>query len=161
MREQGKANTVTVKLLHNLALHHGHVHLYKPPFYPYAENDRLSAAIIFDSPCGPVERLLASIWDQLRVSGKPQTPWARAYRAGHNRPLNVGDVAVVGETAWAVDGVTDKPSGGWAPVTVQASQIWPFPKLFPRVVDGCEITMANWCKRCSYSHSSSAPCPED
>ncbi len=154
---------VTVKLLHNLSLHHGHVHLYKPPFYPYAANDRLSVELIFDHPCVPVEHLLAAIWDQLGTDffGEQRAPWGKAYRISQNRPLNVGDVAVIGETAWAVDGVTDKPSGGWVPVALQASQIWPFPALFPRVVDGWEIIMVNRCERCTYSHASSAPCEED
>jgi hypothetical protein len=151
-------NKVTVKVLHNLALHHGHVHLYKPPFYPYTPTDRLSVALVFDSPCDRVERLLAIIWDQLGATDDPQAPWAKAYRA-QSRRLNVGDVAVVGETAWAVDGVVDAPSGGWTPVTVAHDQIWSFPKLFPRMVDGCEITIANWCDDCTYSHV--GPCPDE
>lgn len=48
--------------------------------------------------------LLAEIYRQLNVGGDlvPATEYTERYRAGRNRSLSVGDVVVVGETAFAV-----------------------------------------------------------
>ncbi|KPN46869.1 hypothetical protein [Mycobacterium intracellulare] len=46
------------------------------------------------------EGVLEIVFEQLNID-QPQHQWARAYRAGGYRSLSVGDVVVVGETAWA------------------------------------------------------------
>lgn len=43
---------------------------------------------------------LERIFDELNE--EPSTGWAQAYRADGNRSLSVGDVVVLGETAWVV-----------------------------------------------------------
>jgi hypothetical protein len=151
------SGTVTVKVLCNLASHMGPywTHGRQPPYPPYRAGDRLHTVMVFDCPfpaCGHVERLLAIIWGQLGTTDDPKTPWAKAYREQHHRRLDVGDVVVISERAFAVE-----QGGGWAAVTVNADQIWPFPKLFPRMVEGYEITIANYCDLCGYSHD--GPCP--
>jgi hypothetical protein len=146
-------NVVTVKVLCNIAVHTFTLRGRQPPYPPYRAGDQLHTVMIFDHPCGSIERLLSIIWGQLNVVDDPQTPWGRLFRADH-RKLDVGDVVVISERAFAVE-----RGGGWSAVTVHRNQIWPFPKLFPRMVEGCEITIANWCDDCSYSHV--GPCPDD
>jgi hypothetical protein len=148
-------NTVTVKVLCNLACDIPYwTHGRRPPYPPYRAGDKLHTVMIFDFPFpGHVEMLLRIIFDQLSTTDDPKTPWAKAYREDH-RKLDVGDVVVISERAWAVE-----QGGGWAAVTVNADQIWPFPKLFRRMVDGHEFTIANWCDDCGYSHI--GPCPEE
>lgn len=51
-----------------------------------------------------VDGILSYIFEQLNVGGDmvPATDWTKAYRANQHRSLSVGDVVVLGETAWAV-----------------------------------------------------------
>lgn len=44
---------------------------------------------------------LERIFDELNTD-EPSTGWAQDYRAERNRSLSVGDVVVLGETAWVV-----------------------------------------------------------
>lgn len=44
--------------------------------------------------------LLEVVFEQLNIEG-PEHQWARDYRTHGYRSLSVGDVVVVGETAWA------------------------------------------------------------
>jgi hypothetical protein len=86
---------------------------------PYTATDRLRVAlgcVALEFPaCGSMERLLSTVLEQL-TTDDPRAEWAVQYRTQYNRSLSVGDVVVVGETAWAVEPF------GWRPVTVQASQ---------------------------------------
>lgn len=52
-----------------------------------------------------VFHLLNEVFQQLNVGGDlvPATDWTAEYRVNRNRSLSVGDVVVLGETAWAVD----------------------------------------------------------
>jgi hypothetical protein len=72
---------------------------------------QLRKAIEFDValPTGPdqshrqVAALLEIVFTQLNVGGNliPATPWTVVYRENRNRSLSVGDVVVVGESAFA------------------------------------------------------------
>ena len=46
---------------------------------------------------------LETVFEQLNIDD-PDQPWAITYREAGNRSLSVGDVVVIGETAWAVAG---------------------------------------------------------
>jgi hypothetical protein len=48
-----------------------------------------------------IKVVLEKVFDQLNIDD-PDKPWAIAYREASNRSLSVGDVVVIGETAWAV-----------------------------------------------------------
>ena len=112
---------VKVKILHNITWQSK-----RTPFAPYVPRDRLLQVLSFECPlpaCGHIKMLLRIIFDQLNNYGEPdgppgQTLWAMRYRQAGHRSLSVGDVVVIGESAWAVDLV------GWLPVTVQSEQIW-------------------------------------
>ena len=56
-----------------------------------------------NAPSTSVElnHVLSSVFEQLNIDA-PTTSWARSYREQRHRSLSVGDVVVVGETAWAV-----------------------------------------------------------
>jgi hypothetical protein len=71
----------------------------------YAPGNRLVEAASFelDYPeVGGVEQLLEHVYEQLNVGGDivPATEWTTKYRAEGNRSLSVGDVVLLGETAW-------------------------------------------------------------
>jgi hypothetical protein len=53
---------------------------------------------------------LELIFEQLNIEG-PEHPWAIAYRQVGHRSLSVGDVAVIGEAAFAC------ASAGWTPIS--------------------------------------------
>lgn len=77
---------------------------------------RLRAAATFNLPIPtntrPHQTALAAalehIFDELNC--EPSTTWATGWRHAGHRSLSVGDVVVVGETAWAVASI------GWNPV---------------------------------------------
>lgn len=81
----------------------------------FADSPRLRLALVFDWVC-PVplsaQNILETVFEQLNIGGDlvPAEPWTEQYRHEHNRSLSVGDVVVVGETAWACE------STGWQPV---------------------------------------------
>lgn len=70
---------------------------------------------------------LETIFDELNE--EPNTTWAQDYRAAGNRSLSVGDVVVLGETAWVVAPV------GYARVSTDelATAIVPDPQLSAEV----------------------------
>ena len=125
---------------------------------PYTAADKLCPAIVFDiwtlQHFRPAHtgKLLNFVREQLN-SDNPQASFAKEYRAERNRSLSVGDVIVVGEQAWGVE-----QDGGWSAVKVHAEQIWP-PRQVRRTGEGHEITIANWCDQCGFSHV--GPCPEE
>jgi len=47
-----------------------------------------------------VKGALETVFEQLNIPD-PDQPWAIAYRQAGHRSLSVGDVVVIGETAWA------------------------------------------------------------
>jgi hypothetical protein len=107
------SGTVTVKVLHNEG-------------YFYTAESRLTQVLEFESDfpaCGHVQMLLDIVYRQLTNTDDPSTDWddldwAIRYRADErNRALDVGDVVVVGEQAWAIESIA------WRRVTVHAAQI--------------------------------------
>lgn len=77
--------------------------------------------------------ILNHVYEQLNVGGDmvPATEWTTRYRAERNRSLSVGDVVVIGETAWAVDHI------GFATITTEAlaAGIARFAKAMSNVLD--------------------------
>nr|WP_254183999.1 hypothetical protein [Mycobacterium avium] len=59
-----------------------------------------------------VKGLLELIFEQLNIAD-PDQPWAHKYRLAGHRSLRVGDVVVIGETAWAC------ASSGWKLLTAE------------------------------------------
>ncbi|TXI65331.1 hypothetical protein [Mycolicibacterium mageritense] len=59
---------------------------------------------------------LGVVFRELNIDD-PTADWAIKYRDDRNRSLSVGDVVVLGETAWAVAGC------GWTKVALRAEQI--------------------------------------
>jgi hypothetical protein len=57
-----------------------------------------------------LKRALAHVFEQLNID-HPSAAWAQHYRLAGRRSLSVGDVVVIGETAWAVASV------GWDPIS--------------------------------------------
>jgi len=53
---------------------------------------------------------LEIVFEQLNIP-RPQHAWALHYRLAGHRSLSVGDVVMLGETAWACDSV------GWTPIS--------------------------------------------
>ena len=76
---------------------------------------REAARFDVDAPATATELnwLLSSVFEQLNIDA-PAADWARRYRDERNRSLSVGDVVVVGETAWAVARL------GWDQITSDA-----------------------------------------
>jgi len=95
-------------------------------FMSYTPGDALHEAAAFEvalPACRELGMLLEIIWDQLNFRGEmPMTPWGRTYfgwtedgssrdtRKTH-RSLSMGDVVILGETAWT------PLSAGWQRVT--------------------------------------------
>ena len=77
---------------------------------------RRAASFELSIPAGtrPVHTATAAalehVFEQLNVDD-PATAWAQCYRLARHRSLSVGDVVVIGETAWAVAAI------GWSPVS--------------------------------------------
>src|SRR5690242_7870475 len=102
---------VTVKVLHNEG-------------YFYTAASRLTKVLEFESDfpaCGHPQMLLDFVYRQLTNTDDPDTDWddldwANRYRADE-RALDIGDVVIVGEQAWAIESIA------WRRVTVHASQI--------------------------------------
>ena len=77
---------------------------------------RLRAAATFNLPIPTntrpqqtaISAALEHIFDELNC--EPTTTWATGWRHAGHRSLSVGDVVVIGETAWAVASI------GWNPV---------------------------------------------
>ncbi|RAV17491.1 hypothetical protein DQP57_00245 [Mycobacterium colombiense] len=83
-------------------------------FRGYTAGDDLTEAIVFQSSlpaCGHIEMLLKIVFSQLNKDD-PGTTWAQEYRRNGNRSLSVGDVVVIGETAYACEPM------GWKRVTL-------------------------------------------
>lgn len=66
----------------------------------------LNLASVFDLDAADHNAALNVIFRELNVDS-PSEPWAKDYRQRRNRSLSVGDVAVLGESAWAC------ASAGW------------------------------------------------
>ncbi|OCB33706.1 hypothetical protein A5675_21675 [Mycobacterium malmoense] len=66
--------------------------------------------------CGHIEFLLAKLLGEL-TTAEPSEPWAVKYRQDFHRSLRVGDMVVVGETAWA------REESGWVRRTLQADEV--------------------------------------
>lgn len=75
----------------------------------------LRLAAVFDLDIDDTDRALETVFHELNIDA-PTQPWAREYRADRNRSLSVGDVVVVGETAWAC------ASAGWNQISISALQ---------------------------------------
>lgn len=107
---------------------HATVYLNESPdhFFGYTEGDLLITAAVFDVDDAAVTARTADgvpmaalelIFRELNL--EPTVDWSERYRADGHRSLSVGDVVVLGETAWAV------ASCGWNPVSLTAKQIIP------------------------------------
>lgn len=71
------------------------------------------ALAVADQPS--TEQIKASlelVFEQLNIDD-PDQPWALKYRLAGHRSLSVGDVVVIGETAWAC------ASSGWELLTAE------------------------------------------
>lgn len=84
-----------------------------------AEFDQAPELIAQFQDTGKPIRALEDVFAQLNIDS-PTADWAVAYRAERNRSLSVGDVVVIGETAWAV------ASFGWDRISSEdlAAAIW-------------------------------------
>jgi hypothetical protein len=75
-------------------------------FSEFGPRSELHLAIQFEFDQGGAhpQYLLNHVYEQLNIGGDlvPAEPWTTVYRANRNRSLSVGDVVVIGETAWAV-----------------------------------------------------------
>ncbi|OSC20882.1 hypothetical protein B8W69_28790 [Mycobacterium vulneris] len=72
---------------------------------------RFDLEILDQAPsAAAVPGALEIIFEQLNIA-RPQHPWALRYRLAGHRSLSVGDVVVLGETAWACASV------GWTPIS--------------------------------------------
>lgn len=62
-----------------------------------------------------VRRRLEYVFEQLNIGGDlvEATPWTERYRLEGNRSLSVGDVVVIGETAWSCE------HAGWKQVLTE------------------------------------------
>lgn len=105
---------------------HATVYLNESPdhFFGYKDGDMLITAAAFDvdddavtarATGGVPAAALEMIFRELNL--EPTVDWSVRYRADRHRSLSVGDVVVLGETAWAV------ASCGWNPVSLTAEQI--------------------------------------
>jgi len=85
-------------------------------FWKYEPGDQLDQVLAIEMDL-PVDRnvltLLEILFEQLNVD-EPRAEWAKEYRRRRNRSLSVGDVVVLGETAWACQSV------GWVQVRLPA-----------------------------------------
>lgn len=74
-------------------------------FQPFGPRSVLVLAAKFEVDATDPIRALNEIYEQLNVGGDmvPATEYTKRYRANQFRSLSVGDVVVLGETAWAVD----------------------------------------------------------
>jgi hypothetical protein len=59
-----------------------------------------------------VKAALELVFEQLNIDD-PDQPWALTYRLAGHRSLSVGDVVVIGETAWACE------ASGWDLLTAE------------------------------------------
>lgn len=57
-----------------------------------------------------VEAARETVFEQLNID-EPDHTWAQYYRLAGHRSLSVGDVVVIGETAWVVAPI------GWKPIS--------------------------------------------
>jgi len=89
-------------------------------FSQFPATPALRLAVSFDldervtgDPKDNVKLILSSVFEQLNIGGDliPASDYTVEYRANRNRSLSVGDVVIVGESAYAV------ASFGWDPVS--------------------------------------------
>lgn len=120
------SENITVKVLLNLD---SGCMPYRDNSTQYKPGHNLLHAITFESPLGTVWIMLHNIWRRL-TSDDPDSDWAKQYRRQRHRSLWVGDVVVIGEQAFAVDGINKMkgpvpryPTPKWEPVHVEAHQI--------------------------------------
>lgn len=67
-------------------------------------------------PATNVNLILESVFEQLNIGGDliPAAEYTKVYRQNRNRSLSVGDVVVVGETAFSCE------SAGWKAISTDA-----------------------------------------
>lgn len=118
--------TMRVKIFH---------HLHDDEVRRFQTGDPLREAIVFDTVMRDgVESVLHHISTALRIAPKygcgPKPKWTIEYRQRHgNFRLEIGDVVVVGEQAWAVKGSAPQLVGlrgthaEWEPVSLMSSEI--------------------------------------
>lgn len=87
--------------------------------YGYRHGDPMQLALEFYTDATKLEpgtpiSILEQAFHELNVD-EPQARWAQDYRRDRNRSLSVGDVVVVGESAYACASV------GWQSVTLNAA----------------------------------------
>ena len=75
----------------------------------------LNLSLAFDMENANHYSILNLVYEQLNVGGEivPATEWTKQYRANRCRSLSMGDVVVVGETAYACADV------GWDRITTE------------------------------------------
>lgn len=66
-----------------------------------AEAARFSLTVTGTPAPEHIAAALETVFEQLNIDD-PDQDWARDYRRARHRSLSVGDVVVIGETAWAV-----------------------------------------------------------
>jgi hypothetical protein len=84
--------------------------------WKYHDGDQLDTVLEFEiafPECGRIEQALDIIWRELNID-EPQTLWGQMYRLNRNRSLSMGDVVVLGETAFTPITI------GWKRVTLTA-----------------------------------------
>lgn len=102
----------------------------------FATGDPLRGVIVFEmSMLDGVESVLRDFSTALRIApkygGPPKREWAIEYRRRHHLRLEIGDVVVVGEQAWAVRDLPPRPYGyslrgthaEWELVSLMGSEI--------------------------------------
>lgn len=84
----------------------------------FQTGDPLREAIVFEQamPHDGVKDILRRISTALRIAprygcGPPKHQWVIEYRRRHHYRLEVGDVVVVGEQAWALSELPPRPDG--------------------------------------------------
>jgi hypothetical protein len=100
---------IQIKVLHN----------HKNFFLPVLPEDTFIQVAQFEIHVHPecFSGVVELVFQQLNVD-EPVQPWAIEYRRKRHRSLSVGDVVIVGETAWAVEPL------GFKQVTVRGDQVW-------------------------------------
>jgi hypothetical protein len=95
----------TIQVFLNTDGHDGFHNAYSPPSVRLAARFELPDRLLRQLSAGVPVAALEAIYEQLNIGGTrgiPAAPSTVRYRNDGNRSLSVGDVVVVGETAYAV-----------------------------------------------------------
>lgn len=113
---------MSYELITTVYLNDGHLHLLGfgadgPAQLRAAASFTLDMAPFLSAfPGQPLSRIvktaLETVFEQLNIDD-PTTEWALKYRLAGHRSLSVGDVVVIGETAWAC------ANSGWDLITAE------------------------------------------